>query len=306
LVFPVGQRDANIVSTAEYCRQRGNELRAIYLNSKSFDIDQKKKELRSILRIDEKLTLKEVFHYSAVGGWDRVALETSEKMLIPLLHLAPMKESLGYVIICNPDGKKGIPLSVIDELKKKGSGIVIVDLSGTGELTSTSSLSFDKTGRLHTLSRAELWLGRTLLGDWVKELDLVTQFLYSNYKAQKVSIDGSKEAGLTGLFLSALDGKAETIILRDCPVSYLFDSRETLNYFSMAIFLPRFLNWGDVSLAAAISGKDIKFINPVTMSGKILDPSGLKEYQTEFDNIRKVSGKKGKTSFINNSLTIFH
>ena len=133
--------------------------------------------------------------------------------------MAPVNESLGYVIICNPEGKKGISLSLIDELRKKGTGIVIADLSGTGELTSASSYSFDKLAKLHTLSRAELWLGRSVLGEWVKELDLVTRYLYSEHKAQKISIDGSREAGLAGLFLAALDGKAETIILRDSPLA---------------------------------------------------------------------------------------
>jgi hypothetical protein len=54
---------------------------------------------------------------------------------------------------------------------------------------------------------------------------------------------------------------------------------------------------GDVSLAAALIGKNITFINPVTMSGKILSADRLKEYQAEYDNLRQICGKKGKTSF---------
>jgi hypothetical protein len=295
MVFPKGQRDANVLSTDEYCRRRGNELRTVFLNAKSFNNDQKKKELRDILRINEKLTLKEAHQYSSIGGWDRFALETSDDVLIPLLHLAPVNKSLGYVILCNPEGKNSISPSLIDELKKKGSGIVIVDLSGTGEVTSTSSLSYDNTGKLHTLSRAELWLGKTILGEWVKELNVVTQFLNSRYKAQKVSIDGSKEAGLAGLFLGAVEGNVDNIILRDAPISYLFDNRESVDFFSMGIHLPGFLNWGDVSLAAALSGKNITFINPVTMSGQKISGTRLKEYQTEFDKIRVICRQPGKT-----------
>ena len=253
--------------------------------------------MKNILRINEKLALNKEYKYTSAGGWDRIALETSDKLLLPLLFLAPADESLGYVIVCNADGKKNISLSLINDLKKKGSGIVVVDLSGTGELTSTSSVSYDNaTGKLHTQSRAELWLGRTVLGEWVKELDLVSQFLYTRHKAQKVSIDGSKEAGLAGLFLGALDGKIDKIFLRDSPVSYLFDNRESVNFFSMGIFLPDFLKWGDVSLAAALSGKNITFINPVTMSGRGLDGDRLREFQTEFDNVSRLCGNIGKTS----------
>lgn len=299
MVFPNGQRDANVLSTDEYCRRKGSELRTAYLNSKAINTDQKRQDLINILRINEKLNLKKVHQYSSIGSWDRFALETSDDMLIPILHVAPANKAMGYVILCSPAGKNSISLAVIDELKKKGSGVVIVDLSGTGEVTSTLSLSNDKTGKLHTLSRAELWLGKTVLGQWVKELNLVTQFLNSNFKATKVSIEGSKEAGLAGLFLSATEGNIDNVVLRDAPVSYLFDNRESVDYFGMGIHLPGFLNWGDVSLASALSGKNVTFINPVTMSGQIINENKLKEFQTEFDKIRVICKQQGKTLFAN-------
>ena len=43
MVFPVGKRDANVVGTAEYCKQRGTELRTAFLNTNSFDADLKRK-----------------------------------------------------------------------------------------------------------------------------------------------------------------------------------------------------------------------------------------------------------------------
>lgn len=297
MTFTKGKRDSGVISTCEYCKRRGNELRTVFLNAKSINLDQKKKELREILRINEKSELKIAHQYPTKCGWDRFALETSDDKLIPVLHLTPVNKSLGYLILCNPEGKNSIAPSLIDELKKKGFGVVIVDLSGTGEVTSTSSLSDDKIGKLHTLSRAELWLGKTVLGEWVKELDVVTQFLYSKYKAQKVSIEGSKEAGLAGLFLSVVKGNVDNIILIDAPISYLFDNRESVDFFSMGIHLPDFLNWGDVSLAAALSGKNITFINPVTMSGQKISGTRLGEFQTEFETVRNVCMQPGRTFF---------
>jgi hypothetical protein len=297
MVFPAGQRDTNVLSTDEYCRRRGTVLRTAYLKTRSFDIDQKTDELKNILRINEKPELRKVHQLSSIGGWDRFVLETSDDKLIPVLHLAPVNKSIGYVILCNSEGKNRITLSLIDELKNKGSGIVIIDLSGTGEVTSSSSFSYDNLAKLHTLSRANLWIGKTVLGEWVKELDIVIFFLHSRFKTYKVSIDGSKEAGLAGLFLSATGGNVDNIILRDAPVSYLFDNRESVDFFSMGIHLPGFLNWGDVSLAAALTGENVVFINPVTMSGGILSTERLKEFQTEFDNVRKICRKKGMTDF---------
>jgi Acetyl xylan esterase (AXE1) len=298
LVYPDGERDPDIVTTEEYCRIRGKELRSNYLNTGSFDVELKRRELRAILRIDETVTMKKVCQYSPAGIWNRLALETSDKMLIPMLLLPPENPSLGYVIICNPGGKRKIPVSLIDKLKNSGRGIVITDLEGTGELTSTSSIPYDYNGKLHTLSRAELWLGRSVMGDWVKELDLVTGFLYSGYEAKKISIDGTGEEGLAGLFLAALGRKVESITLRDSPVSYLFDSRDSVDYYGMGIHLPGFLKWGDVSLAAALIGGDVIFINPMTMSGMSIDKKGLDDIRVEFDNAATRCGSKGKISLV--------
>jgi len=297
LVYPIGKRDPAITTTALYCEKRGQELRLAFMKSVSLNVSEKKKELRNILRINEVSNLKKVHQYTSLAGWDRLALETSDAKLIPVLHLAPANPSQGYIIISNPEGKNSISAALLNELKKKGMGIVIADLSGTGESSSTKENTSNKSMVLHTQSRSELWLGKTILGEWVKELGVVSNFLKSRYHAQKVSIDGSKEAGLAGLFLAATGGNVDNVILRDAPLSYLFDLQGSVNFFSMGIHLPGFLNWGDVSLAAALSGKNIRMINPVTMSGVKISDSGLKEYKAEFAKLRTISKQHGVTIF---------
>jgi hypothetical protein len=297
MVFPKGQRDADVVSTDEYCKQRGNELRTIFLNSGTFDAELKRNELRNILGIHVKSVLNSVYKYSRINGWDRFALETSDNKLIPVLLRAPISNSKEYVIVTNPEGKDKIPSDLVDGIIKSGKGIAIIDLSGTGETSSASADLSYGTGKLRAVSRSELWFGRTIIGEWVKELNVVIQFLISNYELQQVSLDGSRESGLAGLFLGAIEGNVDNVILRNAPVSYLFDNRESIDFFSMGINLPGFLNWGDVSLAAALSGKNITFINPVTISGQKIIGSRLKEYQTEFDKIRSGYKQPGNTVF---------
>jgi hypothetical protein len=294
MTFAEGQRDPEVLSTAEFCRKRGNELRNAFLNTRKFDLVQKKKELKEILRYSGRSEIRRVHEFQSQKGWDRIALETSDNKLIPLLHYPAAKKSAGYYILCNPSGAKKIPLSLINELKRKGAGIAIADLSGTGEVSSTVA---DRTPVFYIRSRAELWLGRTILGEWVSELNIVTKFLASSYNATKVSIDGSREAGIAGLFLGALEGNVAGVVLRDSPASYLFDNKDGIDFFSMAIHIPGFLNWGDVSLAAALTGNDVTFVNPVTMSGQKIGDEKLREYQAEFDSIRKSCRKPGKTVF---------
>jgi len=297
MVFPKGERDSEVISTAEFCRKRGQELRKDFLETTAFAPAEKKKALQTILRISEIPTLKKANITSSESGWDTVTLETSDGSVIPLWHRAPAKGVSDYVILSNPDGGQAFPASFLNACEEKGAGCVIVDFSGTGEAVSDLSVAKDGRAKLHTLSRANLWLGKTVLGEWVKELDVVTQFLFLEKNAGKISFDGTRESSLAGLFLASLGGRIDTLILRDAPVSYLFDTMEGVDFFSMGIHLPGILKWGDVSLVAALSGKELTFIHPVTMSGQSVDGGTLEKYRSEFDHIRKASGMQGGVSF---------
>jgi hypothetical protein len=247
------------------------------------------------LGVAETSILNHVYEYQQMNGWNRFALATSDNKLIPVLLHSPQDNFKEFVIVCDPEGKDSIPPGLIDEIIKSGKGVAIVDLSGTGEASSTSAGNNYRTGGLRTIARSELWFGRTMMGEWVEELKILTQFLNSKYKSVKVSIDGRKEAGLAGLFFSALEGNVDHLTLRQAPVSYLFDSREGIDFFSAAIYLPGFLKWGDVSLVASLSGKNIAFIDPVTISGQKIAGNRLKEYQNEFEKLRLNYKQPGNT-----------
>jgi hypothetical protein len=297
MVFPKGKRDKDVTGTVEYCRKKGNDLRTVFLNAQSFDAESKRKELGEILGISEKPVLKKIHYLPRAGEWNRVALETSDNKIIPVLLHQPSTNSREFVIIVNPEGKDKIPVDLVHEVIKSGKGVVIADLSGTGELSGTYPGSGYRWGKLRVVSRSELWFGRTIIGEWVKELNIVAGFLDKEYKGSKVTIDGSREAGLAGLFLGVIERDADNLILRNAPVSYLFDTREGIDYFSMGVHVPGFLKWGDISLAAALSGIDIQFINPVTMSGHPVKGDKLSEVETEFEKIRTICHGEGKTVF---------
>jgi hypothetical protein len=297
MVYAKGKRDVEVVSTEVFCKQRGNELKTVLLNTKSLNAESKRNELRKILRADEKSVLKNVHEYAAVKGWKRFALETSDNKLIPVLVHDPLTTSKEFVIVSNAGGKQNISQELIDGLIKSGSGVAVVDLSGTGETSSAALCSTDSIGRLRTLSKSYLWLGKTVLGEWVKELDVVTRLINLRYKSAKISINGSKEAGLAGLYLAALEGNIDNVTLLNAPVSYLFDDREGVEFFGTGIHVPGFVNWGDVSLAAALSRIKITFTAPVTMSGEKITGDKLTAYKKEFEQMRTVTKQPGRTYF---------
>ncbi|MEP7257589.1 MAG: acetylxylan esterase [Flavitalea sp.] len=302
-VFPVGKRNAEVISVAEYCQRQGAVLRKDLLNAKSFNIAVKKKELRDILRTEQTPLLQKVNQYSKTAEWERFALETSDGKIIPVIIFPPVNSANEYTIFADPKGKSNIDLSLVEAEKQKGKGIVVVDLSGTGENGNAGEV-LDSSFSFHTLSRSDLWLGKTILGEWSKELSTVTAFLGSRYHDPEITINARGTAALAALFMSASKtiptGKKNNIsgiILRDAPVSYLFDDREMIDFFTMAAHLPRFLNWGDISLAAALSQTNISFINPLTMSGREIPATLMEAYKSEFKKINAISRSPGKTIF---------
>ncbi len=297
MVFRTGERDKDIVSTDLYCINRGKELKEKFSQTARVNASEKKEELQKMLRIGKDLNVASITKLPELKGWEPVVIRTSENTMIPVLLKEPEGNNRDYNIICNPGGKDSISLSLIREYSDKGEGIAIIDLRGTGEQLSTSSKSYDYNGQLHTLSRAELWLGKSVMGEWVRELDLLTRYLVDEMKAGNILIDGTKDAGMAALFLGALKEKPDKIIMRQSPVSYLFDSRQNLDFYTMGIHIPGFLVWGDVSLAAALASKDITMTDPLTMSGRKPGEESLVKYREEFALMEKLTGSKGLTKF---------
>ena len=65
----------------------------------------------------------------------------------------------------------------------------------------------------------------------------------------------------------------------------------------MGIHLPGILEWRDISLAAALTGTDLKFIDPRTISGAKPDEAMMKSYKDEYAKVRQMAGTKGRTIF---------
>jgi hypothetical protein len=281
LVFPKGQRDKNVTTIAEYCIRTGNTLREKYLKTASFDNVSLREALKSILRMNEKSAVINVMEYADEGKWKRFALLTNDGGLIPLI-VEPAKNAGGnYVLILQPQGKAGVSEQLLDEYRSKGTGIVLVDLWGTGEAASAVADSLDGGTAFHTLLRTDLLLGRSVMGEWVKETELINKFVRERFKSKSIALDGAKEAAISSLLYSSLYPDVQEVIVRDAPVSYLFDNRDSVDFYNMAVHLPGFLKWGDLSLAAALSGKNVVFVHPRTMSGIPLSTSQLSAFREE-------------------------
>lgn len=297
MVFPNGNRDPGVITTSGYCIEQGNILRKALINSGSISAGAKREDLRKILGQGQKTDLRDIHEFVQVDKWNRFALETTDNKLIPLLISATSADYREIVIISNPEGKNKIPLNVINEYLRSGIGVAMIDFSGTGEASSVSVMNGYNAGQLRIVARSELWFGKTISGEWVNELGVVSRFISEKYKAAKIILDGDKETGLAGLFYAATGGAADSIILREAPVSYLFDSRNGVDFFSSGVHIPGILNWGDISLVSALTGTNVRFIKPVTMSGNPVTGEKLMAAEEEFEKIRVSTGQSGTVVF---------
>ncbi len=297
LVFPDNKRDELVQSTAVFCKETAADLRGKYLKADLSNKELKRKELENILKRGRIPALVKAHHHGKNGVWERKTLEVSGGLLIPILHKRPATAVKGYAIITHPGGKKSIPLSLIDDLLNGGKGIVVVDLSGTGEARSFNSDNFDKLGRLHTYSRAQWWLGKTVLGSWAGEIESVNEWLNKEQKVVSVEFHGYRESALAGLFMNAMKSKMKSVHMYEAPLSYIFDTSQGLDFFGMGVHVPGVLKWGDVSLAAALGSAGVYVKDPVSMSGRYLTPEEISAHKREFEVIRKKTGLAGQAYF---------
>ncbi len=284
MVFPSGERSPKVVSTEEFCFNQGSFFRSKMLANKNIKTGKKKKELRGLLRVTADTKLETVHSLPISGDWERHILTASSGEQIPVLTYLPNKSSTEYILICDSKGKKDIPEAKINDFIGKKYGICIVDLWGIGESASTEATRLDGSlPEFHTLSRSVLWLGTTMQGIWVNQLEIVLDWLKTTHKVQKITIEANKELAVAGLLLSALTRKGDDLILHDMPISYLFDKLGDIDYFSMAIHIPDFLKWGDISLLAVLCNKDITLNNPVSITGRTLSEEEIESFKDEFD-----------------------
>lgn len=295
LNFPDGHRDSGVISTAAWCAQQA-DLQNELTRKTTVNTEVKRKSLQQLLGINEKRKLQQAHTYSTEQGWERIALETTDGSLIPLLLRQPGSKEKGYVVVTHPGGKDSIPAALIEQLTAAGNGVVLADLWGTGEQSSAAATTVDGSlPPFHTLARSALWLGTTVQGRWVSDLQIITQYLQRQYGNVRIVLNGSKEAGVASLLMAALGGPVAGVTLENSPLSYRFDEREGIDFFSMAVHIPGFIPWGDMSLAAALTGKEVVFHAPVSMSGRKITGKELSSYQATFSLWRKLCKQPGES-----------
>lgn len=281
------QREKEVMTTAEFCKVQGDDLHQQLLSGAELNPAAKRNELKKVLAISNDREIKTIHRLGEENGWLRFSMETSTGDRIPFLLKKPAKAGKRYTLLSHSAGKDSIPALHLRELMEQGEGVVLIDVWGTGEQASVEARKIDGTlPAFHTLSRSALWLGSTVMGNWVQDMQLVSNWLQQQDDETIISVQGYKETGIASLFYAVLN-KTLRVSLYDTPYSYRFQQREGIDFYNMAIHVPGILNWGDISMASALSDAAIVFVDARNTAGVKPDKKQLTALKAEIDKFSK-------------------
>lgn len=289
------QRAKNSVrSIQEHCRTIGEKLRQQYLSRKTISAKNAAQELKKMLRLRSLPSASQLYRYAECKGTGRAALEVSDHV-IPFL-IRPGKTPGLFRIVLHPEGKALLDPETLSRAGKDGATLILPDLFGTGETAQPNNT----IGLHHQFFRQLLWVGRSLLGEWTFDVLALAKMLKRDFKAKSVRVTGLREAGTAALFANALSESFDSVELVQSPGSLLFDPGNISfsgagafakflpgAIYSVALSVPGFLRWGDISLAAVLGHGSVEFVSPRTSGGTPLTPAEIRKLRKEISDVRE-------------------
>ena len=283
-------RPEKVRTTAVHCRMMGDLLREKLLATPAFSAAEKRKELKKVLRfrpIAREYTLQK---YNAAKGFERYALSMGDH-LIPFL-VRPGTKKGKYHIFAGSEGKGALTAEelAIAERDKEAS-LVLFDPFGEGETAQSNVI----LGLRSQTTRQLLWLGRSLPGEWIYDLQCLIKCLRQKFKAKDLHITGLREMGVCAAFTAALmPEESFTVTALDAPASFLFRHESIPTFrgnafvprlngclYSIMLAIPGFLPWGDMSLVAALAGGRVAYDSPRAYDGTPYTEEERKAFEKE-------------------------
>lgn len=184
-------------------------------------------------------------------------------------------------LVLNPSGCRAARNSpAFRRLLKEGAAVCSADLRDLG------GNSWDHPDELlRHAARANLWVGRTILGNWTSDLLAVGSALRRKFPGCRVHLHGSGETGLAVLAAAALSRIFATAAVEALPATFLAGG--TTPAHSHAMYVPNMLHWGDVSRIAALVECPLTVISLAASSGQPLEARLASAWRREVQSLRK-------------------
>ena len=294
LCFPGGTRPGAIGSILQHVAEKSDGLKRRLLDDAApLDRRAKAGELRQLLRaapVPENARRLSPVRGSEEGReFEKFSVASAAGILIPCVHLMSGRADAGRIAIAvHKDGKDALAQKeCVRAALDRGTDVCLVDLRNIGE--TRWDCANPKTAHTDSsASRSSLWLGRTMIGEWVTDLLAVRDALARDLPDAEFEIMAFGEPALAALAAAALSSGFEKVTVSGLPHTYVVT--DTAPVQSMGIFVPGMLHWGDVSLMAALAACRLSVHEPVTPAGTPLKGAALSDWREEILGLARRAG----------------
>lgn len=302
MVFEKGKRSPLVATTINYLQRKADTVSARTDDVKSIDRADKLSRLKEISRYSES-ELKKIHVVGESEGSKNIILEANGGHLIPIqVYHSKINGKSAVLILFTDKANEKMRRKVLNNYLLKSALVVVADLWGQGANNSPRAQAVD--GSLppyHTLARSALWLGKSTEGIWAEEIRILIDFMHTQISPSAITVDAERETGIAALIEAGIYNNIDSCILRTCPLSYIVDDRNGVDFFDMSVHLPGIIQWGDVAMLTALSGcRVIRITDPVSMSGKPADSTKRDAFVQRVQREMKLVGKKSSVHFTTN------
>jgi len=305
--FPGKSRPKDIKPLIEYVSFRSKALKKVFLHPGKLDRNDKRRELARLLRRRDgphHVRLSEVVSGEEEGRrYQKFTVESEPGVLLPCLLIQSGKRASSVVIAAHPDGKEAcFREAAAKEVLTKGKSLCLVDLRNTGETRwAPPDDEMD-----HFTARSALWLGRTMVGDWTKDLSAVRAALSKITPSTPLELlgfggtvaaeandpaalargafFGLGDAAIAALAAATLDNRFAGVTVVGLLSTYVLDG--AMPAYRYGVLVPGILRWGDISLIAALAHCPVRVESLVHPAGR---PLSSKERAAWVREVRQLS-----------------
>lgn len=295
LCFQPGKRPKTVQSITQFTQPIAKRLITKHLQSeKKINRADKIKKLKAILRIKPLPSSPDSVSELPQETQSNIAIRKFSIQSEPGIPLPTVILNKKNKVNCNqltvilhPDGKAAFcKADFVFQLIKRGRIVALTDLRATGETLYDKEKLADHS--FHDHSRASLWLGRTMLGDWTYDILAVTEFLNKQFPRIPVEIIAFHESALAALCAASMTKRIKKITAIKTIGSYL--SGNNIVCRSMAVHVPGILLWGDVSMMAASASCPVEMVNPVDSEGNPFPASKCRKLEHDIGKLTRRFG----------------
>ncbi|MDD3927211.1 MAG: prolyl oligopeptidase family serine peptidase, partial [bacterium] len=301
LCFPGNDRPESVPSIAEYVNSVTRRLVREHADAGSASTpEDKRNELEELLHIpdvysdgmvsEERITVENDLEIC------KLSLESEPGIPLPLTIISrPGAKCNEAMLVVHPEGKQvALGKLSLPDMIDDNRMVVLVDLRGTGE---THWDCEPRHGcRFHEAARAALWLGRTMAGDWIRDIEAVTEYLKDECGIEKVNLLAFEETGIAALGAAALDDCFASVEVREILGSYLREGENIAQ--SMAVHIPGILKWGDITTLVLLTRAPVCVTSPVDWAGKPYDEARIQAFLADAERLASLMGITARVSTV--------